>query len=222
MVNYSFKQWEACIELLEEIEQIEREMGETKHLQYRTRFNKYTPLMRLGRLDEAQRVVQECLSVFREADDLTHQSKALSALANIWDERGDIKQAIALQRQALSICNRLPDPFDRAPFHNNLANYFTEAGKPEDEARHLLAGIIYSVISTPYHLSDFVKNLRIRIHRAAQSGRRYELPRISDLLTRPEFEALGGFLEKSGVDLQELQAQIDQMVEQARQEAAEP
>jgi tetratricopeptide (TPR) repeat protein len=223
MANQQLERWEACIGLLEEIERAKREMGESKHAQHVTRFNQYGPLLRLGRLDDAQRVAEACLVVFREADDLTGQAKALSALANIWDERGDVEQAIALARQALSIRNRLPDPSDRAMSHGNLANYFYKAGRTEDEARHWLAAGVYFLVSTRRdHLATWLHNLSIRMRRAAESGGRYELPRLAGLLARAEFEALGRFLAGWGVDVAQLQAQLDELVEGVRREAAGP
>jgi tetratricopeptide (TPR) repeat protein len=217
--NRQLKRWEACLALLEEQEHSQREMGESKHEQYWTRYNQYGPLIELGRLDDAQRVVEECLAVFREADDLYGQAKALYALASIWNERGDIEQAIALGRQALSVCNRLPDPSDRAISHHNLAVYYGKAGRAEDEARHRLAAGVYLLVSTRHdHLATWLHNLSIRVRRAAQSGGRYDLPRLADLLARPEFEALGRFLAQRGVDARPLQAQLDQLVEQARQD----
>ncbi len=214
------ERWEACLALLEEIERAEREMGESKHEQSITRFNRYFPLVRLGRLDEAQRVVEDCLAVFRDVDDLQAQSGALSALATIWYERGDVEQAVALGRQALSLCNRLPDPSDRAISHDNLASYLGKAGRAEEAARHrLAAGVYYLVTTRRDYLATWLGNLRIDIRRAAGSGGRYELPRLADLLARPEFEALARFLVGLGVESGPLQAQLDELVEGVRKEA---
>jgi tetratricopeptide (TPR) repeat protein len=219
--NQRLERWDACLALLTEIEQTERDAGASRHEQYRTRFNQYGPLMKLGRLTDAQRVVEECLAVYREANDLTLQARALSALANIWKERGDLEQAIALARQALSIRNRLPDPSDRAISHGNLANYLEKAGKLEDEARHLLASIIYRLLTQRHDLLSIdLRNLGIRIRRAAQTGGRYDLPRLAEMLALPAFDALKQFLAQRGVDVPELQAAIDQLVEQVRQKAA--
>ena len=195
-------------------------MGESQQEQARTRYNQYGPLMKLGRLTEAQRVVEECLAVYQEANDVTLQSRALSALADIWDERGDLAQAIALERQALSICNRLPDPSDRAISHCNLANYLEKAGKTGDEPRHSLAAIMYDLIIQRHGLATDLNNLKIRIRRAAQSGGQYVLPSVAALLAQPEFAALQAFVAQRGVDIQALQAAIDQLVEHARQSAA--
>jgi len=213
--NQALEQWEVCLELLEEIEQSEREMGKGKHELARTRYNQHRPLIQLGKLDGAQRVLEWCLPVFREADDLVHQVSTLSALACVWDERGDTNQAVALERQALSVKNRLPNPESRAVSHNNLFKYLDTAGKPEDAAGHQLASIVYCLVSKNYeHLSIYLRNLRIRIRRAAQSGRRYELPPLSELLSRPEFDALGQFLVQFGVKPRQLQLSINQLVEQ--------
>jgi hypothetical protein len=123
-------------------------------------------------------------------------------------------------RQALAIANRLPDPSDRAISHHNLAIYLGKAGRVEDMARHTLAAAVYWLIATRHgHLATWLNNLRISSRRAADSGGRYELPRLADLLARPEFAALGQFLAGSGVDLGQLQAQLDQLVEGARREA---
>jgi tetratricopeptide (TPR) repeat protein len=221
--NRVLKRWGTCIGLLEESERAQREMGESKHAQHITRFNQYGPLMRLGRLDDAQRVVEACLAVFHEVDDLYGQAKALSALASIWKERGDVEQAIALERQALSIRNRLPDPSERAISHHNLANYFDKAGRAEDMARHTLVAGVYFLVSTRRdHLATWLNNLKIDIRHAARSGGRYELPRLAGLLARPGFEALGRFLAQFGVDVPQLQAQLDELVEGVRQEVAGP
>lgn len=50
---------------------------------------------------------------------------------------------------------------------------------------------------------------------AACSGR-YELPRPAELLERPDFAALRQVLAERGVDVGELQAAIDALVEQVR------
>lgn len=217
--NQRLENWEACLSLLKEKKQTEREMGQGKHEIYRTRFNQYIPLKQLGRLDEAQRTLEECLAVFREADDLGIHSNTLSALADIWNVRGDIEQAIALERRALSITNRLDDPADRAISHGNLSKYLDDSGRLEESAVHMLVGIIYRLIATRHDLLvTSLNNLRYLIRRAAQSGTRYDLPRISSLVSRPEFDALGRFLEKRGVDVDALQGQVDQLVEQVTNE----
>jgi len=219
--NQALERWQACLDLLGEIEQTKRDLGQSELEVARTRFNQYGPLIRLGRLDEAQQVVESCLAVFRAEGQVTYQSKALSALAIVWDKRGETGQAAALERQSLALCNQLPDPADRAISHGNLANYLEKAGQQAQAARHILAAGIYYVVSGyGQHLSTWRSNLAVRVRRAARDGRRYELPRLSALLADPEFDALSRFLTSHGVDLAQLQSALDQLVEQVRQQVA--
>ena len=84
-------------------------------------------------------------------------------------------------------------------------------------ARHLLAAIVYVVvIGHRQYLKTSLDNLASRMRRAAAGGERYELPRLADLLARPELEALRQVLADRGVDVGELQEAIDQHVDQVR------
>lgn len=221
--NHQLKNWDACLKLLEEMEQTDRDTGQSRHEQMRTRANQYAPLMRLGRLDKAQHVMEECLAVFREVGDLTDQSKALSALADVWNERGDIRQAIELERRTLDVRNRLPDPGDRTISHHQLCNYLEKAGQNEEMAAHDLSAGLYSLVSgRGEHLKRWMNDLRIRRNRAAQAGETYTLPRIPALLARPEFEPLKRWLAERGVDLEELQGRVDGLVGEVEREAKNP
>lgn len=53
--------------------------------------------------------------------------------------------------------------------------------------------------------------------RAAQTGGQYALPSVAALLAQPEFAALQAFVAQRGVDIQELQEAIDELVEHVRQ-----
>jgi tetratricopeptide (TPR) repeat protein len=222
--HQSLKHWQPGLDLLEEIETIKRERGEGEHERARTRFNRYGPLLEMGRLDEAQRVLESCLEVFRDVTDLAGQSVTLGALADLWDRRGDYRQAADLQRQALAVHNSVPDPTFRSASHNNLSNYLKKAGQSGDSARHWLASLVYDAVTNHQEgLGIMLRNLTIRIRNDARSGEApYEPPRLADLLVLPEFDALNQFLAQSNVDLVGLQATIDGLVEQARQQALAP
>jgi hypothetical protein len=188
-------------------------LGESEHELALTRLNRYGPLIELGRLYEAQRVVEGCLDVYREVGDLTREARALGALSAVWAKRGDVAQAVALERQALAVSNRLPDPGERGTSHNNLSNYLRRAGREEEMARHQLAALVYFLVSGHrQHVGTVLRNLAIRIRAAAESGGRYELPRLAELLALGEFHALGQFLADRQIDPQTLQVQIDALV----------
>jgi len=215
--NLALERWPECLHLLEEIEATQRSQGEGQHGLAFTRFNQYYPLLRLGRFDEAQGLLEDCLQVFREVDDLTRQARALSALADLWGKRGDRRQAVALQRQGLALFNRLSDLADRAMSHGNLSNYLGHLGVWDGKAQHSLAAVVYDLITNHRQgLALRLRNLAIDMRRAAAGGGRYELPRLAELLERPDFAALRQVLAERGVDLGELQAGIDKLVEQVR------
>jgi len=221
--NSSLERWQNCLALLDEMEQVKRELGKSQHDLAITRFNQHSPLIKLGQLDDAQHVLEKCLDIFRKADDMPRESSTLSALADVWNKKGNQTQAIALERQALAAHNRFPDPEKRATSHNNLSNHLNRTDQPEESTRHLLAAIVYFIV-TGHHekLQILLRNLGNRVQRSAQAGERYELPRLEALLARPEFDALRQFLEQWKVDVQELQAVIDKVVEQIRQQINEP
>jgi tetratricopeptide (TPR) repeat protein len=220
MANQALERWQPCLDLLHEMEQVQRGHGEGEHGLARVRFNRYGPLLRLGQLREAQEVLEGCLEVDREAEDLPGQAADLSALADVWDERGATGQAIALERQALAVRERLADPNGRAISHGNLSNYLSKAAQAEEEARHLLAALVYFLV-TGHHqgLTEVLNNIRIRMRKAAAAGDRYELLPLTALLERPEFDALRRFLVEAGVSPADLQAKIDQRLEQVRSQA---
>jgi len=216
--------WQACLDMLKEQEQVQKERGAGDLDVAQTRFNQYYPLLELNKLPEAQQVLEECLHIFRDNDDTYRQSAALSALADVWDRRGDLRQAIGLQRQALSLCNGLPVPSDRAVSHENLSNYLHKSAQPDPSARHFLAALIYSIVmGEQQHLPGMWHNLSIRIRSIKEKGEGYTLPRITELLGQPEFAPLRQWLSGNNLldpaTLQQIQDALDQFEKLADQAA---
>ncbi|MBV7333852.1 tetratricopeptide repeat protein [Chloroflexi bacterium TSY] len=211
--NLRLEAWQACLDLLTENEEVERALGQSEHELARTRFNRYGPLLRLGRLDEAQQVLEGCLATFREADDLVAQATTLSALASLWNQLGDVAQAVTLAEQALTVHNRLPDPSNRAMSHGNLSNYLHKQGNHEESVRHQLAsGIYFFTSGYQQYFQQWMSNLAIHIRMAAESAESYELPQLAEVLAQPAFQALAQWLDDRQVDLVALQGQIDGLV----------
>ncbi|MCP4699751.1 MAG: CHAT domain-containing protein [Gammaproteobacteria bacterium] len=213
----SLENWQGCLEALTEIEAIMKARGEGEHEQARMRYNRYGPLLRLGRAEEAQAVLEGCLRVYQKAGDLTNQAKTLYALAHVWNERGNLSRAIELQRQALAVCERLDDPRERAISHSNLSIYLHQAGQTEEGARHRLAGMVYFVATgNQQGLGNALRNLAIDTKEATQADGNYPLPRLEALLDQPEFSVLRDFLERFGAGAGEVQQEIDGLTAQIR------
>jgi hypothetical protein len=58
-----------------------------------------------------------------------------------------------------------------------------------------------------------------RSRRAAVAGGRYDLPRLADVLAQIAFAPLATWLAANQIDLDQLQARVDQLVDQTRRQA---
>jgi tetratricopeptide (TPR) repeat protein len=214
-VNRALGRWQPCLDLLGEIEQAQRALGAGEHDLTVTRFNRYYPLVRLGKLPEARAVLEGCLDVFRRLGDVTNEARALSALADVWNALGDPAQAAAVERRALAVCDTLPDPGDRAASHNNLALYLHATGEAEEAGAHQLAAIAYRLV-TGIDLRLSTPQLAHRIRESAARGETFTLPPLAALLAAPPFAALRAFLAERAVPVPDLQARIDAFVADTR------
>jgi len=218
--HLALEQWEAALERIGEIIAVDQARGDSEHAIARHRFNRYSPLLRLGRVGEAQRELEHCLEVDQRAGDEAGRASDLSALADVFDEKRDLGQAIALERRALAIRNTLPDPTDRAISHNNLGNYFQRAGHLAQTAPHELAAMLYRlVIGHRQDLQTSAHNHVVRLVDARRAGREHTLPRVAELVAQPEFAPLADWLAAAKVDLAQLQQQVDAFLTQCRQQA---
>lgn len=213
-------EWEPMHRCTGEIIDVLQDRGAPRHEIAIARVNRYMPLLRLGRLGEAQHELEQCLEVFENAGDALNHARALTALAHVFYERGDLPKAIALERRALVLKNTLPDPADRAITHNNLGNYLERAGHLAEAAPYELAALIYRlVIGHGQDLQSSAHNHVQRILRARRSGREHTLPRVADLVTRPDFASLRDWLTAGKLDLDRLQQEVDAFVARCRAEA---
>lgn len=186
-----------------------------------TRMNRANVLIKLDRLGEAKAELEGCLALFQNKPDWS--AKVLSSLALLLEKQGDIAQAITQQRRALALREQLPDPVDRAISHNNLASDLEQRGSPADlteSRRHQLAGLLYPLATGHgQHLQTTLHNYAVRMRRAHAAGTEFILPRVTDLLADPAFAPLELWLRQQQKDLNELQAVVDDVLDQARQSA---
>jgi tetratricopeptide (TPR) repeat protein len=112
------------------------------------RFNDYPPLLRLGRLDEADQLLQDCAGVFEQAEDAAMVGRVLSARAEVAAAAGSWEPAVNLEAAALRSAYVGPTPNDVAASHTTLSGYLEQVGEGDDvSVPHLLAGtLIYASI----------------------------------------------------------------------------
>ena len=183
--------------------------------------NRAVELGRLGRFGEAKAELEECLQVFQ--NDPAMRARVLSSLAELFDEQGDVPQAIVQERRALALREQLPDPSDRAISHHNLANYLERSGTPSalaESSRHQLAALVYRLVSgLGQDLQTSLHNYAVRFRRAHAAGTPLVVPRVDELLADPAFHPLKEWLRLRQADMADVQAAVDGFLEQARQAA---
>lgn len=221
--HFAQRDWEAALRRIDAILAIERALERPIEDIAATRINRATVLSHLGRFSEAKAELEDCLQVCQNNPAL--RSKVLGSLADLFDEQGDVAQAIIQQRRALALCEQLPDPESRATSHNNLANYLERSGAPSALAEsrcHQLADLIYCLVSgLGQALQTSLHNYAVLFRRAHDSGSTLIVPRVAELLANPAFRPLDDWLRKRQIAVAEVQAAVDGFLEQARQAALE-
>ena len=182
------------------------------------RVNRAKVLGKLGRFGEAKAELEDCLSLFE--NNPAASAQVLSSLAHLFDQQGDLAQAITQVRRALAVCEQLPDPADRARSHQNLAIYLEQIGSPSvlaEGLRHKLAALIYLLIVGMRGSAHTVQiNYAIDFCRAEVAGTVLVVPRVAALLADPAFAPLEQWLRQRQVDVAQLQAAVDEFLEKAR------
>jgi tetratricopeptide (TPR) repeat protein len=221
--DYAGEDWESALRRLDAVLEVKRALERPAEDIGSTRVNRANVLVELpGRFGEARAELEDCLQAFQ--DNPSMMSKVLGSLADLFDEQGDVPQAIIQERRALAVREQLPDPVDRAISHNNLANYLERQGAAPalaESTRHQLAALIYCLVAgLGQHLQTLLRNYAVRFHRARAAGTELAIPRVAELLANPAFHPLDLWLRQRQVNPVELQTAVDQRLEKARQAAA--
>jgi len=219
----SRKDWESALRRVDADLEVRRALERPAEDIGATRFNRANVLGRLGRFGEARAELEDCLQLFQNKPDWS--GKVLGSLAGLYFRQGDAAQAITQQRRALALREQLPDPADRAISHNNLANYLERQGTPSALAewpRHQLAALIYRLVAgLGQHLQDSLGNYAIVFRRARAAGTELVVPSVAELLADSAFHPLEQWLLQRQLPIDDLQAAVDQFLDQARQAALE-
>lgn len=146
-------EWEKILELNAEILDSKRSRSAGHHEEAKTRFNDAAPLIKLGRLQEAAQLLQECQQVFKEHADNTRLASVLTEHASLESELGKDERpagqhkraAVDLMRAALRLGYAGPEPRVIASRHHNLALYLGRPGcdRTEQRAHWLAAAVIH-------------------------------------------------------------------------------
>ncbi len=221
--HFAQEDWEPALRRIDGILEVQRALERLAEDIARNRINRANVLGRLGRFGEAKAELEDCLQFFQH--DPAMSAKVLGSLADLFDEQGDVVQAITQQRRALALCEQLPDTSDRATSHHNLANYLERSGAPSalaESPRHELAALIYRLVAgLGQALQTSLGNYAVRFRRAHDAGAPLPVPRVAELLADSAFRPLDDWLRLRQVGVGAVQAAVDQVLEQVRQAALE-
>lgn len=155
------KDWERCLELNAEIQAVKQQRHAGEHEVARSLLNDAVPLIRLGRLEEAERLLANCQQVFEDHADSIRVARVLSTRAYLEDARTHWEIAADLERTALRLFYVRPEPLDIATSHHNLANYLGRRDNlgADEQAHRMAAALIRRLSGTAHDLADTVRVL---------------------------------------------------------------
>jgi hypothetical protein len=153
--------WQRCLDLNAEIAASQRRRGAGVHEVTRARFNDAGPLIRLGRLGEAGRLLAECQRVFEDHTDTPMVAKVLVARAILEAALGRLRAAADLVWDALRLSYARPEPRDIAVTHHNLATYLRRLGgdRAGQRAHRLAAALTFRLADMAHDLAGTVRDL---------------------------------------------------------------
>ncbi|MBA2696831.1 MAG: AAA family ATPase, partial [Actinobacteria bacterium] len=171
--------WQQALDLINEITTSKRERGASAHNIARTRFNNYGPLLRLGRVAEADQLLRDCRDVFEAAGDIPMLGQVYAALADLEAERDHVQDAVELQRAALRLLYVRPYQRAIAVAHHNLATHLSSGptGNPAEQCAHrLAAALLHHLAGDTFHLTDALRMLAAELRRETEHPNAPTLP----------------------------------------------
>ncbi len=220
--DFAMQNWAVALVRLDAMLEVQHALQRPPEEIAASRVNRAIVQGKLQCFAEASSELESCLPLF--AHNLAAKASVLSSLASLFDDQNDIVQALAQERRALALFEDLPDPARRATAHNNLAGYLECSANVDalEEARwHQLAALVYRLVSGLHqHLQMSLHNygnVFRRARRAMSSNTEPNIPRLAELLARPEFDLLSRWLQQRAIVLEALQADIDTLLAQVRQ-----
>jgi tetratricopeptide (TPR) repeat protein len=188
--------WQLCLDLTAEIAASQRERGAGVHERTRTRFNDAWPLIRLGRLDEAGRLLRDCQRVFEEHRDIPRLARVLSTRADLEATLGHRDAAADLARTALRLHYAHPDPRDIAASHHNLANYLGAGDRAGRRAHRLAAALLLQITGDNHELARAVRELAAELRGdLVDAGLPATVAEVIEVAERTEGVRLGALLD---------------------------
>ncbi|MFF3375774.1 CHAT domain-containing protein [Streptomyces sp. NPDC002680] len=203
-------EWRRALEYADDLSASKRARGAPVTDLAAARQPAYMPLLRLGRTEDALRLLEECRQVFEDAGDVLSLGEVFGALANVADVRGHGEVAIARERDSLRYAYRAGVPPVVAVGHANLGTYLH--GHARDAAgavAHHLAAALLATLSGGGRTMNAAQSLAADLQEFGADG-------VAQLPSGVE-ELCARVAEVPGVALDRLLAGLDPGLVRARE-----
>ncbi len=214
----NLERWKTCLRLNAEIVESQRRRRAYEVEIAKRLFNDYGPLLRLGRLGDAGRLLEACRDVFDRERDFLWLGKTYGAMADLEDKQGHRETAVSLAMVGLKYHYQSDEPADCAISHNNLSNYLERTGEPRERwLAHRLAAALVSFQTG----SGFLQTTRRNLARSALPPAPPGFDEVADEVERIEgvrFREIFDRLPRTAPDGDAAIAAIWQLVSQAKAE----
>jgi hypothetical protein len=211
-------EWQQALDLNAAALASDRARGAGAYEIARFQFSDYGPLLRLGRLDEAEALLAGCQQVFEDHADIRQLAKVFGARADLESQRGNLAAALAFEQTAIRYGYARPDPRDIAARHHNLASYLRQAGSDSaaQRAHRLAAALIYQLTGMAHDLADTVRVLAGEL-RQDPTGRHLPgtLGEVIESAEQTEGVHLGQLITALQPDTQAAEAALTQILDTA-------
>jgi hypothetical protein len=216
----NLQRWQEMLGFNAELIQSMQARGATAYVVVTARFNDYGPLLRLGELDEAERLLEACREVFEAERDLGRLGKTFLAQADLEYRRGHPSEAIRLQQTGLRYAYAAVDAEGIAGAHLNLATYLRLAGR--DPAMVLAHGLASAFVCYRMDSGWFPKALESLAQDLAEAGGPPPLPGSFAELCERVGQVEGVRLAELAAQLPRRQINDDQVLVELVQHARTP
>ena len=190
------EEWQQCLDLNAASQASKQSRGADAYEIIRFRYNDARPLMELGRLADAERILLETQQAYEEQGDITRLPQVLVTRAILENRRGRLQQARELMRTAIRLVYVQPVPRDIAISHYQLALYLDMAGsdRAAPRAHRLAAALLFQLTGMTHELAVTNRALALELRQHAD---RDDLPGTLD-------EVVGVAEQTEGVHLDQL------------------
>jgi tetratricopeptide (TPR) repeat protein len=218
--SYALGEWQLALDLNAALLASMRARGASVYEIIGFRYNDTGPLIELGRLADAERILLETQQVYEDQDDIAGLQQVLNARAVLEDTRGRSPQALELERTAIRLGYVRPEPAHIANSHHNLAHYLQNMGVDPETARahRLAAALLYRLTGMTHEFGGVSRALAWEVR---QDASREDMPSTVDEVIRVAEQTEGVRLDQLITALQpDRQAVADALAEILRTAAS--